>query len=324
MIFESIINGLKNRFGISDKNDWISDRLNEIENHRDNFETLPFKIVEKKDFGFLTKVKGLYSYVSFYHMPWKYYDTESWIAIAPRLIGKKFFCKIHKIDKDPIAIILDGKLPQFKTAELTIGEEYKGLVIKISDYGLFIDIGYHFAWKCGSLIGLLHKSQLADNDKISNYKLGQEITTVYQELNDNGQPVFCNEREIIDWQMGKPQELIGQTIWAKVIRQPEIKTVDLLVSGKYKATLTTDAKLYAPKYRTKIKNAKNELTHGEIINCEVTGFNEKNRTLKVNWLTEMDTDIVVDNSILNNLDNETLEKLIALKNEIRLEMIRNK
>jgi hypothetical protein len=316
MIFESIINGLKERFGISDKDDWISGRLNEIENHRDNFDTLPFKIVEQKDFGFLTKVKGLYSYISFYHMPWKYFDTESWIAIAPSLIDKKFFCKIHKIDKDSIAIILNGELPQFKKAELAIGDEYKGLIIKISDYGLFVDIGYHFDWKCGSMTGLLHKSQLAVNEKLSDFKLGQEIKTVYQGLNDNGQPVFSNDREKIDWQMGKPQELVGQTIWVKVIRQPESKTVDLLVRGKYKATLTIDKQAYAPKYRKKIRNAKNELTHGELINCEVTGFNEKNRTLKVNWLTEIDTDIMVDNSILNNLDNKTLEKLITLKNRI--------
>ena len=42
-------------------------------------------------------------------MPWKYYDTDSWKAIAPSLIGKMFFCKIHKIDKDPISIIFKWK-----------------------------------------------------------------------------------------------------------------------------------------------------------------------------------------------------------------------
>lgn len=316
MILEFIINGIKEKFGIPYKDDWISERLNEIETHKDNFDTLPFKIIELKDSGFLTKVKGLYSYISFYHMPWKYFYTDSWIAIAPSLIGKKFFCKIHKIDKDPIAILLNGELPQFKKAELTIGEEYKGLIIKITDYGLFIDIGCHFDWKCGSLTGLLHKSQLADNEDLNIFKLGQEITTFYQELNEKGQPIFCNDREKIDWQMGKPQELVGQTLWAKVVREPDNNKIDLLVKGKYKADLTINKQDYAPKYRKKIKNAKNELTNGEIINCEVTGFNLKHKTLKVKWHTEIDTDIMIDNSILNNLDNKTLEKLISLKNKI--------
>ncbi|MFW5701142.1 MAG: S1 RNA-binding domain-containing protein [Cyclobacteriaceae bacterium] len=316
MIFESIINGIKERLGLSDKDDWITERLNEIENHRDNFDTLPFKIVELKDFGFLTKVKGLYSYISFYHMPWKYYDKDSWIAIAPSLIDKKFYCKIHKIDKDPTVIILNGEIPQFKKAELIIGEEYKGLIIKITDYGLFIDIGFHYNWKCGSITGLLHKSQLTDNEKISDYELGQEIKTVYQELNKSGQPVFSNDREKIDWQIGKPQKLVGQTIWAKVIRQPESKAVYLLIKGKYKSVLTINKQAYAPKYRKIIKKAKNDLKHGEIVNCEVTGFNEKNRILKVKWLIEIDTEIIVDNSISNNLDNDTLKKLITLKNKI--------
>jgi len=316
MIFETIINGLKEKFGDSDKCNWIPERLNEIETHRLNFDTLRFKILELKEFGFLANVKGLYSYISFYHMPWTYYSTDSWIAVGPYLIGKKFFCKIHKVSKDPISIILNGDLPQFKKAELTIGEEYKGLIVKIAKYGAFIDVGYHFDWKCGSLTGLLHKSQLADNENFSDLMIGQEILTVYQGLNDDGQLVFCNNTEKIEWLMGKPQELVGQSIWAKVIRKPDSMIVDLLVKGRYKSYLMLNTHDYAPKYLTKIKHAMNELPHGEIINCEITGFNEKYRTLNVRWLVEIDTDIIFDNSILNNLDSKTLEKIIALKNKI--------
>jgi len=318
MIFESIINGIKDKLGISDKEDWITERLNEIENHRDNFDTLPFKIVELKDFGFLTKVKGLYSYISFYHMPWKYYDTDSWIAIAPSLIDKRFYCKIHKVDKDPIAIILNGELPQFKKIELTIGEEYNGLIVKFYDFGVLVDIGFHYDWKCGSMTGLLHKSQFDANEDITDFKLGQEIKTICQEINDNGQPVFCNDREKIDWQMGKPQELVGQAMWAKVVRKHDNNNIDLLVRGKYKSDLSLKKLGYPSKYRKKIKRIKDELKDGDIINCEVTGFNKKNRTLTVKWMIEIDTDIIVDNSILNNLDNETLEKLLTLKNKTKV------
>ncbi len=42
---------------------------------------------------------------------------------------------------------------------------------------------------------------------------------------------------------------------------------------------------------------------------------ETDKMLKVNWLTEIDTDMVVDNSIVNILDNEALEKLMKLKNK---------
>jgi ribosomal protein S1 len=323
MIFDSIINIVKERFGISQKSGWISERLNELEIHRENFDTLPFKIVELKNFGFLTKVKGLYSFIPFNYMPWKYSDNDSWIAIAPSLINKKFFCKIHEFDKDRPSIILSAELPQFKKAELINGEEYNGLITRISDFGVFIDIGYHFDWRCGSLIGLLHKSQLADNEELSDFRLGQEITTIFQEMNENGQPVFSNDRVKTDWQMGKPQELVGQTIWVNVARQTDNKIVNFLVKGKYKADLIIDKQIYPSKYRKKIINAKKELSHGEIINCEVTGFNERNKTLKINWLTELDTEIKVDNSILNNLDDKTIEKLITLRKNMSIQIIDN-
>ncbi len=60
---------------------------------------------------------------------------------------------------------------------------------------------------------------------------------------------------------------------------------------------------------------KNELIDGEIVNYEVTGFNEQKKNLKVNWLVEMDTDDEIDNSLINNLNNETIQKLNKLKNE---------
>lgn len=316
MIFDSIINRFRNKSENSDKVDWISERLDEIESHRNNFDSIPFKIVEVKDSGFLTKVKGIFSYISFHYMPWKYNDIDSWKAIAPKLIGKKFLCKIYRIEKDPIAIVLNGEFPQFENAELTIGEEYKGLIIKTADYGLFIDIGYHFDWKCGSMVGLLHKTQLADSENLDDYKLGQELQTIYHKTNKKGQIIFSNDREKVDWEIGRPQKLIGQTTWATVIRHDDNTTIDLLVEGKYRALLKVDKNAYAPKYRKEIKSAKNKLKHSETIHCEVTGMLEIDRMLKVNWLTEIDTDIVVDNSIVNILDNEALEKLMKLKNNI--------
>lgn len=316
MIFESIVNWIKKGFGISDKEGWITARINEIESHRDNFDTLPFKIVDLKDNGFLTKVKGLYSYISFYHMPWKYLDPISWSAVAPSLIDKKFFCKIHKIHKDPVAIILNGELPQFKKVELTFGEKYKGLIIKILEFGVFIDIGYHFDWKCGSLTGLLHKSQFAENEKIDDFKLGQEIETFYQTLNKDGRIVFCNDQVNIDWQLGKPQELVGQVVLAKVMSKTENKKVSLLIGGKFKANLEINNKISKAKNRTNINQFQRDLAVGKLIECEVTGFNERKKCLNVNWLVDYDADSVVCNSIQSNLDIETIQKLINLKHKI--------
>ena len=133
--------------------------------------------------------------------------------------------------------------------------------------------------------------------------------------------MFCNDREKVDWKNGRPQKLIGQTNWAIVIRHDDNTTIVLLVEGKYIALLKVDKNAYAPKYRKIIKSAKSQLKYSEIIHCEVTGMFEIGRILKVNWLTEIDTAIVVDNSIVNILDNEALEKLMKLKNNILIYVV---
>jgi hypothetical protein len=322
-MFETIINGIKEKFRISDKDNWISERLNEIETHRLNFDTLPFKIVDIKDNGFLTKVKGLYSYISFYHMPWKYFDTDSWIAIAPSLIGKKFFCKIHKTDKDLRAIFLNGEFPQFKKTELIIGEEYTGLIIKKSQYGLFIDIGYHFGWKCGSMVGLLHRTQLDTSISLVDIELGAEIRVIYLGLNENNQLLVSNDYTDIDWIKGIPQGLTGQILWVRIVRKSDEEGIGFLVLGKYKSSLTINKQDYLPKYRKEIIRAKNALSDGKIINCEVSGFDDKKRILKLKWLVGIDMDINNDFSIMKIIDEQAVKRLMAVKYEIASEINEN-
>lgn len=315
MILDKIVNKITDKFSQPDRKEWLDRLVKEIEEHRYNFESLPFKIVELKETEFLVKVNGLFAFISFYHMPWKYYDTDTWIAIAPDLIDRKFYCKIHKIEKDPLFIIVNGDIPQFKKVELTVGEEYVGLITKKTDYGLFIDIGHHFNWRCGSVVGLMHKSQAKKNEKLSHFAIGQQISIIYQGLNENGQYLFSTDREKTDWQLGVPQNLIGEIIWARVIREEKSNQIDLLIRGIYKAKLTID-KSHTSKYKRKLKQLKNGLVNGQIVNCEILEADEKNRTLKVKWLAEIDTDIELDNSLINNLDRATITNLIKIKKDL--------
>ncbi len=314
MILYKIVKGI---FGQSTKKEWLDRLVKEIENHRYNFDSLPFKIVGLKETGFLVKVNGLFAFISFYHMPWKYFDTDCWRVIYPKFVGKTFFCKVYKINKDPLSIIINGEIPQFKKADLIIGNEYKGIIIKMTEYGAFIDIGYHFDWKYGSLVGLLHKTQLKDTELLEDFHTGQEIKTIYGGLNESEKIIFCNDMKKIAWQLENPEELIGQTVWAKVIRQTESKTVKLLVKGKYSTTLTISKKDYPTKIIRTLRQAKNDLKDGEIINCEVKVVNQVKKTIKVKWITNIGTEIEIDNSLKYNLDTDTLQALTNLKNEIQ-------
>ena len=55
-------------------------------------------IITSKEKGFVVKVSGLFAFVFYIHMPWKYPIMEDWIVAAPHLIGKVFYGKIHKVE----------------------------------------------------------------------------------------------------------------------------------------------------------------------------------------------------------------------------------
>ena len=307
---------IKAIFNRRDNKDWLKKLVEEAEKHRYNFDSLPFKIIEQKEAGFVVKVNGLFAFISFYHMPWKYPDAGYWRAVSPYLINRVFFCKIYEIKKDPLSIIINGEIPQFKSVKLDIGQEYSGLVVKISKYGVFIDAGFHFGWRCGSFLGLMHRSQIGDR-KLEDFNEGDEIKVIYQGLNDMGKLLFSNDRERMGWKIGVPAELVGQTTWARVVRKTSNNAVDLLIKGIYKEPLTID-KSYPPKYKKQLKKLKNELKDGQIINCEILEVDEKHKKIKIRWLAEIDTDIEIDNSLANNLDDQAIANLINMKNELKI------
>jgi ribosomal protein S1 len=315
MIFERLFKRLKKRYRQPDKKVWLDKLVGAIEHHRDNDDSLAFRIVELKGTGFLVKVNGLFAFISFHHMPWKYRDLDSWRAVAPYLINKKFYCKIHKIEKDPLAIIVNGEITQFKKVELSAGKEYNGLIISKTDFGLFIDIGCHFDWHCGSVVGYIHKSRIQSSGNTGDYDSGHEIKVIYEGLNDKGQHLFSYDSGLTQWwSLEVPQSLVGEIIQGKVIREPDNNQVDVLIQDIYRTNLAFDRAQLA-KYKQKLKQIKKELVNGQIVNCEIVEVNEKDKTLKVKWLAEIDTDLELDNSLKNHLDQETVNNLLKAKNQ---------
>jgi len=309
-LFETVVETLE-----TEKKEWFEKLVETLETKKKENISLPFKIVDIKENGFAVKVSGLYAFIAFSHMPWKYNDIESWIATYPKLTDKTFFCKIHKIFKDPLSIIINGEIPQFKKVELEIGKEYKGLIIKKSTYGVFVDIGYNFDWKCGSFVGLLHKSQFERNNSFLNCSTGDEIQIIYQGSNENGQLVYSQNNEIDYWDNKKTQELLGQIVLVYIVRKTEENKIIFLVDGKYKGRIVNSKVYYTPANRRKIKEAKNNLKDGETINCEVISCDERRKVLDLKWIIEFDTHFGMKNTIENGLDYHTLQKLLAVRNE---------
>lgn len=316
MIWNNLIKWIKDLFIRPGKREWLEKRVITLENKKKDNLSLPFKIVYIRESGFTVKVYGLYAFVGFNHMPWKYKDLESWIAILPKLTNNTFFCKIHEISKDSLSIIINGRIPQFKKIELEIGNEYKGLIIKKYNHGVLVDIGYNFDWKCGSFIGFLHKFQFESKQTFLHCSLGDEIQIIYQSMDENGRRTFSQDNEISNWQKKRPQELIGQVVLVRIVRKlNEEDKIVFLVNGKYKGKIVNSKADNTLVRRNVIREAKNKLKDGETIYCEVIGCNEKGRILDLKWITEFDTHFGLKNTIENGLDYHTLQKRLSIQNE---------
>jgi len=302
-----------------DKKVWLDKLIDNLETKLLEDASVPFKIVELKREGFVVKVSGLYAFVLFNFMPWKYSNINYWTSVSPTLIGKVFYCKIHSIKKinSTFSIMINGNILQFKKIELIIGENYRGIVLEKVGTGIFVDAGFHFDWRFGSFVGYMHHSQFDSVELFTRCSVGDEIDVLYQGLNEKGQTVYSQTNEMAEWNEGIPQDMVGQIVLVYVIRDEDDKKTKLLVNGKYKGRL-----IYSFGSKQSIRKMKNSLKEGTIIHCEVIGFNEKNHILKLKWVMELDGEFIdmeiadkisKKNNIMNNLDSGTIQKLKAMK-----------
>lgn len=316
MIFDKIAQISKELFGQPEKKEWLDELVKNAERLRDENISVPFKIMAVKETGFLVKVAGLYGFIAFKYMPWKYPDIEYWRAISPNLIDRLFFCKIHKISHDPISIIVNGEIPQFKKLELLPGEKITAIIIRKTNYGFFVDIGSEFGWKYGSFVGLLHKSQFGPDQSILKKLPGDEIQLTYQGLNIDKQLILGADTEKIEWHLGNPARLIGQVVWVEVVKKPGERGIEFLAEGKYRGKIVVRKKDYPTYYRTKIKQARVKLTDGSRIDCLVTGINNQTRYLEFKWIMDFDLNMPMDHPLIDMLDDESIQKLTLIKNEV--------
>ena len=98
---------------------------------------MPFKIIEPKENGFVIKVGGLFGFIYYNHMPWKYNSTYFWHNVAEYLVGKVFSCKIRKLKEAPTSIIITAREQAFRKPELNEPNQYRAIVYRKANYGFF-------------------------------------------------------------------------------------------------------------------------------------------------------------------------------------------
>ncbi|KAF0236142.1 MAG: hypothetical protein FD181_2957 [Prolixibacteraceae bacterium] len=280
----------------TDNKNYLRILVDNLEKLIEKDENLPFRIYGIKTNGFLVKIVGLYGYVAFQFMPWKYSNPSFWRAIFPTLINKVFFCKVYQFTKEPLSIILNSEIPQFKKVRLIENESYKGVIISKVNFGVFVDIGVHFHWQCGSLTGLLHKSNFDAPEKFDTLKTGDEIEVFFWGVNKSEEIQFGCKTELIEWLNGNIDDLTGEVFPVRIVKKAEDDKMEFIVAEKYNGTLPVTKTIYA-KNRKRMNNAIRFLKDGDIIHCEVLKTNKLNRTLQLKWEMEAEIEGIISRKI---------------------------
>ncbi|MBW6501325.1 MAG: hypothetical protein K0B05_08030 [Bacteroidales bacterium] len=307
-----LIEKIKRILGLPKNKEWLGDLVSELEKKQKANLTLPCFVTNIKETGLIVKVSGLYAYMSFNHAFWRYHLVDSWKVIFHKIIDQKFYCQVYQIKKNPISIVVNGNLPQFTEPELIVGKQYPGIVIAKKKFGIFIEIGYYFDWKHGSLVGLLFKQFFGPDYSFCDCQVGDEIETTFIKKNDSGQLLFSNNQKLSDWYFDKPQKLVGQIVNVRIKKLPNREQPEYLVMDKYQALLNLRNRDYPTKYRKKLRQIIGNLPDGAIINCEVTGYNDNFQTLDLIWIAELDVEFGFENSIQNNINPEIIQKIKSL------------
>ena len=262
----------------------ILDRLEKIKTAYDKRTRLNFKIITPKETGFLVKVEGLYAFVSYNHFCWNYPLKEYWQVVGPMLTGRVYSGIIYQLNEDPISIVIDGKEQPFTKPPMKIGNLYRAFILQKTRYGFFVDMGHHFNWQHGSILGLLHKSALQYPGEYEQLTAGQEISTRYLGYNDEGNMILGDflQPQPEQWteeERNALTSMIGSVHKMKVNFDQENKiALDLL--DQYQASLPVKKEFYGDR-RRQVREYLEKLKPGDRVNVEIVSIGKRRRRLVV-------------------------------------------
>ena len=258
---------------------YLKKLFDNLEKMKNDNQRVSVTIKEVKPEGFVIKAGGVFGFIFFKYMPWKYNHREDWISVAPYLIGKSFFCEIYSIKSTkPFSLIVNGNAHKFHSIELEENTPYNCIVIQKANYGLFLEIGYHFNWKYGSLVGLAHKSTFTDIDAYNNIKIGDIITTNFQGLTDENK-IILGDTKVAPFSPSKFNKYLG-TVVEVTIKKPIDSKKKYFVDGEFPAMLSVTKVIY-PEDKNEVKDIVANFKDNEKIFCLMIGVSNKHRKIQL-------------------------------------------
>jgi len=276
---------IKNIFKTKTQKKWLDTLVDNIEKTKKEGVAVPMRIVDVKNKGFVVKTQGLFAYLPFSLMPWKYPNIEHWKYVYHSLKEKTLFGKIIQVERNPkteklIKITVDANSTKFKNINLSKSKTYSGIIVQKAEYGFFIDIGYHFKWRHGSLLGLLHNSKLPELKYHSFYEEGQIIEVNCLKKDDNY--LLYKIAGTSDFR----ESYVGKTV-SVTVKNSENNKQFFLVENVHQAVMPFKKNIYGEKQLSVINFVKS-LSDGDVINCEVIDINMQSGCLMIKFLSKND------------------------------------
>ncbi len=230
-------------------------------------------VVKKNKGGYVVECDGLE-----FFMP----KTLSYLSAKSDPIGKKVKAVIIKVDKDKGSVVISRKelieRDKAKTQEivdklLESKEPVKGIVKKITSYGMFVDVG--------GIDGLVHYSQISHKGPVNPSKYfseGEEVNVVALDYDKKKRHLSLSVKEANPdpWQNIEDILGVGDTVTATVSNiEPYGVFVDLgedLEAFLHVSEISWDKN---------VKHPKDYLSVGDEINVEVIEIDKDNRRLRV-------------------------------------------
>ena len=224
--------------------------------------------------SFQAKTNGLYATIPFRAMPWQYEKNQYWHYVAPFLYKKVFVCTIEEIEGEKNIIKLNAQKNIFKPAPLLVDKIYKGIIVEKSISYILIEIGVHFDWSYGSMVGLMHKTSFWDQENFEKVQAGEIINTTFHGFREENKIMLGDEIPNRDWINGKYDKYIGSTQLVKAHRTGEKKVKFSLFEEQHNGRIPA-TKLYYPKTKRQVKTHIENLQDGQIVECIIVGTEVK-------------------------------------------------
>ncbi|MDD3722871.1 MAG: hypothetical protein PHW92_10385 [Lutibacter sp.] len=242
---------------------------------------VPFSLVNVKPKGFLVKTSGLYAYIPFTNMPWKYQYSHIWDKVFPYLEGKIFFGTIEKFERGKRStIILNSVENQFRNYELEENKSYKAIVIVKTNYGVFVELGYGLRWNCGSILGLVHCSSFESEEDFYFTVPGALIDIYYYGKKADGKLVLSKTPNFKEWASGELVSYVGKEAPVTVILD-ENNIPKYYLFGKIEAELQLYGSIYQKGQISLVKMMIKNFIDREVLTCTVLRVDSKKKKINI-------------------------------------------